>query len=91
MINQLKAAFPTVEWDERGPNHCGGSDPSRVRVWVAMRRGVYVATAEGAVTIGDGTSDSPVDAVQMALACLVTRTRSLAARSVAAAEKWGQP
>ena len=90
MIDELKAAFPTVEWDERGPDHCGGSDPSRVRVWVAYRNGGYIATSEGSMTIGEGVADTPVGAVRLALADLAARTRSLADRTIAAAEKWGQ-
>ena len=89
MIDQLKAAFPAVEW-RREENGSWVGRNRRTWVYVRPYRGGYQAMAEMEHR-GEGWSMTPEAAVRAALTDLGYKTQAWAERVVDALGKWGQP
>ena len=90
MIDQLKAAFPAVEWqpDAETGGWCGRNRRTWVYVWAEGTR--YHCWAE-LERRGGGVGSMPEEAVRAALVDLEDQTLKWAERVASALRKWGQP
>lgn len=90
MIEELKAEYPSVDWNWfSSANSCTGIHN---KIWVQVRKTDvgYTAVCEGHITIGEGSGATAVSAVQASLENLRVKILALAEKVTAETGGWGR-